>query len=55
MTHILKPRLFEYYDMRHRDEAPQMQCDTTWVNERPRFGGFVSPVTQPPQIEKGTG
>lgn len=44
MTHILKPWLFECHDMRHRHEAPHMQRDTSWVNERPGFGGFVSPV-----------
>lgn len=53
MTHILKARLFECYDMRHHHEAPQMQRDTSRVNESPRFGGFVSPVHQhsppPPQ------
>lgn len=47
MTHILKPRLFECHDMWHRHEAPQTQCDTSWVNERPRLWGFVSPVATP--------
>ena len=49
MTHILKPRLFECRDMRHRYEAPQTQRDTSWVNERPRSGGFVSlsPLSPP--------
>lgn len=64
MTHILKARLFECYDMRHHHEAPQMQRDTSRVNESPRFGGFVSPVHQQPATppstsarpgEKGTG
>lgn len=66
MTHILKARLFECRDMRHRHEAPQMQHDTSWVNESPRFGGFVfsrvhTPTTTPPrpllkqEREYGTG
>lgn len=41
MTHILKPGLFECHDMWHHHEAPRMQCNTSWVNERPKFRGFV--------------
>lgn len=41
MTHILKPGLFECHDMWHHREAPRTQCDTSWVNESPKFRGFV--------------
>lgn len=53
MTHILKARLFECTDMRHRRQAPRTQRDThrpptsMSKGEGPVFRSFLSPLSAP--------